>query len=89
MKSGISTNQGAQIRPIELRGASGVIPLVKINYVEMGTFCGLSKDECRKGCEQMFRNMSDRVRKGENVALEIPLVGRFLTRGTVAAVDFF
>lgn len=89
LKSGLSTNRGAQIRPIELKGASGIIPLVKINYVELGMFCNQSKDECRRGCEQMFRNMSDRVRKGENVALEIPLIGRFLTRGNVAAVDFF
>lgn len=36
----------------------------------------------------MFRNMSDKARKGENVAVELPLVGRFLTRGNVAAVDF-
>ena len=62
---------------------------MKINYCEVGIFCGLSKDQCRKGCEQMFRNLSDKVRKGENVAIEIPLIGRFITRGSVAAVDFY
>jgi hypothetical protein len=89
LKTGISHNRGAQIRPMSLKGASGIIPTVKINYVEVGTFCGQVKDECRKGCEQMFRNMSDRARKGEPVAMEIPLIGRFITRGNVAAVDFF
>ena len=88
LKPGISHNRGAQIRPNALNGASGIIPLCKINYCEVGIFCGLSKDACRKGCEQMFRNMSDKARRGENVAVELPLVGRFLTRGNVAAVDF-
>ena len=36
----------------------------------------------------MFRSMSDRVRRGENLNVEMPLIGRFLTRGNVAAVDF-
>jgi len=37
----------------------------------------------------MFRNLSDKARKGESISMEIPLVGRFITRGNVAAVDFF
>ena len=88
LKTGISHNRGAQIRPMALNGASGIIPLVKINYVEVGLFCGLTKDECRRGCEQMFRSMSDNVRKGDTICVEIPLVGRFMNRGNVAAVDF-
>jgi len=51
LKSGISHNRGAQVRPLELKGASGIIPMIKINYVEVASFCGLSKDECRKCCE--------------------------------------
>lgn len=89
LKTGISHNRGAQIRPMELKGASGIIPLVKINYIEVGMFCGQTKDECRRGCEQMFRNMSDKFRRGESVCLELPLVGRVITRGSIAAVDFF
>jgi len=27
-----------------LKGASGIIPSVKINYVEVGTFCNKTKD---------------------------------------------
>ena len=88
LKTGISHNGGAQVRPLDLKGASGIIPKVKINYIEVGLFCGLSKDECRKGCEQMFRSMSDRVRRGETLSVEMPLIGRFLTRGNVAAIDF-
>jgi len=89
MKTGISHNRGAQVRPMALNGASGIVPQVKINYVEVGMFCQQSKDDCRKGCEQMFRNLSDKARRGENVSIEIPLVGRFLVRKSVAAVDFF
>ena len=88
IKSGISHCGGAQIRPLELKGSSGIIPKVKINYCEVGLFCGQSKDECRKACEQMFRSMSDRYRRGETLNVEMPLIGRFLTRGQVAAVDF-
>jgi len=88
IKSGISHNRGAQVRPLELKGASGIIPKVKVNYVEVGTFCGMSKDDCRKSCEQMFRSMSDRFRKGETLSVEVPMIGRFLTRGNVAAIDF-
>ena len=71
LKSGISHNGGTQIRPLDLKGASGIIPKVKINYVEVGLFCNESKEKCRQACEQMFRGASDRVRKGENVVLEI------------------
>ena len=88
LKSGISHNGGTQIRPLDLKGASGIIPKVKINYVEVGLFCNESKEKCRQACEQMFRGASDRVRKGENVVLEIPLIGRFMTKAKVAAIDF-
>ena len=32
--------------------------------------------------------MSDKVRKGQNVAMEIPFVGHFLVRTNIAAVSF-
>jgi len=88
LRSGISHNRGQQVRPLDLKGASGIIPKVKINYVEVGLFCGQSKEMCRKACEQMFRNASDRVRRGENIVVEIPLVGRFITKAKIAAIDF-
>ena len=88
LKTGISHNRGGQVRPLALNGASGIIPLVKINYVEVGIFCQQSKDNCRKGCEQMFRNLSDKARRGESLNFELPLVGRFIVRGNVAAIDF-
>ena len=88
LRTGISHHGGAQVRPLDLKGASGIIPKVKINYVEVGLFCGVSKEESRRACENMFRNISDRVRKGENLTIEIPLVGRFVTRPGIAAIDF-
>jgi hypothetical protein len=51
-------------------------------------FCGFEKDECRIACEQVFRKLSDKVRNGDNVSHEIPLVGRFIVRNNVAAIDF-
>jgi hypothetical protein len=32
--------------------------------------------------------MSDKVRKGQNVAMEIPFVGHFIVRTGIAAVSF-
>ena len=88
LRTGISHSSGQQVRPLELKGASGIIPKVKINYVEVGLFCGHNKEDCRKACENMFRSLSDRVRRGENITIELPMVGRFMTRAGVAAVDF-
>lgn len=41
LKSGICT--GDAIRPLELKGVNGVIPKVKINYIEVGQFCNENK----------------------------------------------
>jgi CCDC81 eukaryotic HU domain 2 len=61
---------------------------VKINYTEVGILCSLSKDVCKNGCEQVFRFLSDKVRKGEPVAMEVPFVGSFIVRGGIAAFSF-
>ena len=39
MKTGVAHNKGAQIRPYDIKGASGIIPKVKINYTEVGALC--------------------------------------------------
>jgi hypothetical protein len=41
----------ADLRPYDNKAASGIIPQVKINYVEVGSFCGLSKEVSRNACE--------------------------------------
>lgn len=61
---------------------------MKINYTEVGSLCSLSKDVCKNGCEQVFRFLSDKVRKGDQVAMEVPFVGSFLVRGGIAAFSF-
>ena len=47
------------IRPHAIMGSSGIIPKVKINYVEVGLLSGFEKDECRRICEEVFRKLSD------------------------------
>ena len=88
LRTGVAHNNGAALRPMELKGASGIIPKVKINYVEVGLFCNLNKEVCRNSCELQFRNLSDKVRRGESVTHELPLVGRFIVRNNVAAFAF-
>ena len=75
IKSGIAHNRGAQVRPFDIKGANGIIPKVKINYTEVGALCMQNKDTCRNGCEQVFRFLSDKARKGESVLMDIPFVG--------------
>ena len=36
----------------------------------------------------MFRFLSDKVRKGESVQMELPFVGHFIVRGGIAAIAF-
>ena len=67
LKSGIVTTSSsgiATVLPLALKGASGVIPQVKVNYVEVGMLCKKSKEASRDACEQIFKYMSDQIRKG-------------------------
>jgi hypothetical protein len=68
LRTGVAYNNGSQLRPHDIKGVSGIIPKVKINYTEVAANCGgdLSKDICRNGCEQVFRFLSDKVRNGES-----------------------
>lgn len=59
---------GDALRPNEVKGINGVVPEMKINYFEVGQYCGESKETCREHCEMLFKNLSDRVRRGEQVS---------------------
>ena len=85
IKSGMSHNRGAQVRPFDNKGICGIVPKVKINYTEVATHCSLNKDVCKTGCEQIFRFLSDKARKGENVMMDIPLVGAFILRTGISS----
>jgi len=88
VRAGVAHNGGAQVRPYDIKGTSGIIPKVKVNYTEVACYCDYTKDVCRNGCEQVFRFLSDKVRRGEPVAMELPFVGTFLVKQGVAAVAF-
>jgi hypothetical protein len=51
LKTGIAHNKGAQVRPFDVKGASGIIPKVKINYTEVAALSGQGKDICKGGCQ--------------------------------------
>jgi hypothetical protein len=42
---------GSTVRPYDVKGASGIIPKVKINYTEVAILCSQNKDICRNACE--------------------------------------
>lgn len=73
IKAGIA--KGLAVRPFDNKGMSGIIPKVKVNYTEIAGLCGQNKDVCRNGCEQVFRFLSDKARKGESTTMDIPFVG--------------
>ena len=88
LKSGMAHNKGAQVRPFDNKGICGIVPKVKINYTEVATHCALNKDVCKTGCEQIFRFLSDKARKGENAVMDIPFIGTFILRTGIAAIAF-
>ena len=88
LRPGVAHNRGATVRPYDLKGSNGIIPKVKINYTEVAFLSGQNKDISKTGCEQVFRFLSDKVRKGESVSMEIPFVGQLVVRGGVAAISF-
>ncbi len=67
LRTGVAHKGGQTIRPYDIKGASGIIPKVKINYTEVASYCGQNKDICKNGCEQVYRFLSDKVRRGEQV----------------------
>jgi CCDC81 eukaryotic HU domain 2 len=88
IKSGMAHNKGAQVRPFDNKGVCGIVPKVKINYTEVAALCLLNKDICKQGCEQVFRFLSDKARKGESITMEIPFVGVFIIKNGIAAIAF-
>jgi hypothetical protein len=88
IKSGMAHNKGAQVRPFDNKGVCGIVPKVKINYTEVASHCALNKDVCKTGCEQIFRYLSDKARKGEGVVMEVPFVGSFIVKTGIVAISF-
>lgn len=78
------------LRPFELKGSSGIIPQVKINYFEVATLTGgqATKDACRAQCELIYKKCAEQARKGEPVSEAIPHVGKLQVRGGLAGVIF-
>ena len=79
-----------RMRAYELKGSSGIIPQVKINYFEVATLTGsqATKDACRAQCELIYKKCSDQARRGELVSEAIPHVGKLQIRGGLAGVIF-
>ena len=55
------------MRPHELRGVSGVIPKVKVNYIEIASMAGMSKETVKEVCEIIFAYLSSLVNKSGQI----------------------
>ena len=71
-----------------MKGSSGSIPQVKINYMDISLMSGYNKDTTKNSIERIIRQLSDQARKGENSKMSIPQVGIYLLKGKVAGVAF-
>ena len=87
MRSGISNKQGS-IVPNDIKGTSGIVPKVKVNYTEIGHLAGVNKDAAENGCKLIFKDIADKIRQGHNVSMPIPFVGTLRSRNSVVAVSF-
>lgn len=87
LKSGVVNNTGT-LRPFQIQGTSGIVPKVRINYTEIGYYAGVSKDDAKHGCDIVIRDLSDKVKSGQQTKLLIPNVGYFLCRAKVVGVKF-
>ena len=56
--------------------------------MEVCLISGTSKDTAKRGVERVIRQMSDKIRAGRKVQLDIPHVGTFMVRGNIAGVSF-
>ena len=65
LRTGVAHHNGAQIRPYDIKGVAGAIPKCKVNYTDIAIQCGQNKDICKNAAEQVFRFLSDKVRRGE------------------------
>jgi len=73
-----------------IKGTSGIVPKVKVNYTEIGfmTDSSVSKDQAKNACELIFKDMAEKVKKGLTISLPIPGVGVFKSKGSLCAVQF-
>jgi len=70
----------------DIKGTSGIVPKVKINYSEIGQMSGVSKDAAENGCKLIFKDIADKVRQGHNVTMPIPFVGTLRSKNSIVAV---
>lgn len=87
VKSGVVHENGV-LRPFEIKGTSGIVPKVRINFTEIGYYSGTNKDDAKHGCDIVIRDLSDKVKSGQSTKLLIPNVGNFICKGHVAGVKF-
>ena len=59
-----------------------------MNYTDIGAISGKSKDFCRNAIERVIKNMSDRVKHGEDFTVELPFTGSFIVKYKTCAVQF-
>lgn len=48
IQSGVVHENGV-LRPFEIRGTSGIVPKVRINFTEIGYYAGMSKEDAKHG----------------------------------------
>lgn len=76
------------MRPHEIRGASGVIPKVKINYIEIASMATMNKENVKDVCEIIYKFLATKSNKDGQLQIDLPGVGRFIIRNGICAISF-
>jgi nucleoid DNA-binding protein len=87
IKAGCVHDNGV-LRPFEIKGTSGVVPKVRVNFTEIGYYAGVSKEDAKHGCDIVVRDLSDKVKSGRSTQLLVPNIGTFICKGKVAGIKF-
>lgn len=79
---------GAGLRPYSAMGATGEIPIAKMNLIEIASYANMSKDAVELGLTRIIKYLGEKLSAGESVSLEIPNLGQLVSRNGLVAVRF-
>lgn len=93
----VSTDLSPSIKPAILiesvlkpfsRPANSKVPTSKLNYSELASIAGEAKEKLQTDLNAAIQNLADRLKRRENIRLELPSVGYILSRDGLIAVQF-
>lgn len=76
------------LRPYSAIGATGEVPITKMNLIEVSSYANMSKDATELGISRIIKYIGEKITQGQNISLEIPNLGQLICRNHLVAVKF-